>query len=102
MAPGEPNMHTDCPDPGRVQRCLATLRALFCSTFEKVKKCWRNDSLTLPATQCMMPNIVAKKIFKSAHHARRRIKNQFPVIFVASVINICDLTVWGFQILKTI
>ena len=36
MAPGEPNMHTDCPDPGRAQRCLATLRALFCSTFEKV------------------------------------------------------------------
>ena len=28
----------------------------------------------------MMPNIVAKKIFKSAHHARRRIKNHIPMI----------------------
>ena len=39
----------------------------------------------------MMPSIVAKKIFKSAHHARRRIKNQFPVIFVASVIKLKDV-----------
>ena len=49
--------------------------------FEKrFKNSWRNDTLTLPATRCMMPNIVAKKIFKSAHHARRRIKNQFLMI----------------------
>ena len=26
---------TDCPGPGRAQRCPATLRALFCSAFEK-------------------------------------------------------------------
>ena len=51
------------------------------SIFEKrFKNSWHNDSLTLPATQCMMPNIVAKKIFKSAHHARRRIKNHIPMI----------------------
>ena len=35
----------------------------------------------------MMPSTVAKKIPKSEQHARRRIKNKFPVLFVANVIN---------------
>ena len=54
---------------------------------KRFKNSWRNDTLTLPATRCMIPSSVAKKIFKSPHHARRRIKNQIPMIFVASVIN---------------
>ena len=53
---------------------------------KRFKNSWDNDTLTLPATRCMIPSSVAKKIFKSPHHARRRIKNQIPMIFVASVI----------------
>ena len=55
---------------------------------KRFKNSCHNDTLTLPATRCMIPSSVAKKIFKSPHHARRRIKNQIPMIFVASVINI--------------
>ena len=47
-----------------------------------------SDSLTLVATQCRKRSTIAKKIFKSAHHARRRIKKQFPMIFVGSVIKL--------------
>ena len=61
---------------------------------KRFKNSCDNDSLTLAATQCRKRSTIAKKIFKSAHHARRRIKNQFPMIFVASVIKSISIEVW--------
>ena len=43
--------------------------------------------LTLYAIHCMMHSSAPKKILKSALYASRRIKNQFPVLIVANVIN---------------
>ena len=44
--------------------------------------------LTLYAIHCIMHSIAPKKILKSARYASRRIKNQFPVLIVANVINL--------------
>ena len=51
----------------------------------------------------MIPSTVVKKIPKSDHHERRRIKNKFPVLFVANVINSATylLHLWLLRIPKT-